>query len=257
MKKLEHFIQTTTKKAGRVVIKQFRKTGVKYMKSDALWDCVTQADLDADRIIVSAIKKNYPSHGIISEESGEHYPDSEYVWIIDPIDGTRNFATHIPLFGTMVALAHKSRVIMSAIDMPATKEFFFARVGKGAFLNGKRIYCTKTDSLSRSAGYGGSSLRDRQRTFLDKLVRSRQTGQTMLGSFACCANQCYVAAGRADWVVSLSGKVWDFAPVSLLLKEAGCTVTDTSGKPWSLDMLEIVAANATLHRELLKITKGL
>lgn len=254
---MEKFIQQITKKAGAAVIKQFRKTGVKYMKSDALWDCVTQADLDADRIIVSAIKKNYPSHGIISEESGEHYPDSEYVWIIDPIDGTRNFASHIPLFGTMVAFAHKRNVILSAIDMPATSEFYFARAGKGAFLNGKRIRCTKADSLGRSAGYGGSSLRHRQRTFLEAMVRSKQTEQTMLGSYACCANQCYVAAGRADWVVSLSGKIWDFAPVSLLLKEAGCIVTDTKGRPWSLDMLELVAANPVLHKQLLKLTKNI
>ncbi|MBI4093831.1 inositol monophosphatase [Candidatus Kaiserbacteria bacterium] len=254
---MEKFIQDITKKAGTAVLKQFRNVGVKYMKSDDLWDCVTQADLDADRIIVSAIKKKYPSHGIISEESGEYYPDSEYVWIIDPIDGTRNFATHVPLFGTMVALAHKGDVMLAAIDMPATNEFFFARAGKGAFLNGKRIHCTKTDTLSRSAGYGGSSLRHRTRKFLRNLVKSRTTKQTIIGSFACCANQCYVAAGRADWVVSLSGKIWDFAPVSLILKEAGCTVTDVSGRPWTLNALEIVAANPVLHKQLLKLTKGI
>jgi myo-inositol-1(or 4)-monophosphatase len=139
--------------------------------------------------------------------------------------------------------------------MPATNEFFFARKGKGAYLNGKRIQCTKADSLSRSVGYGGSSLRERTRKFLRNLVTSKATKQTLIGSFACCANQCYVAAGRADWVVSLSGKVWDFAPVYLLLKEAGCTVTDTKGKPWTLDTLEIVAANPVLHKQLLKLTK--
>lgn len=254
---METFIQQITKKAGAVVLKQFRKTGVKYMKSEALWDCVTQADLDADRMIVSAIRKKYPAHGIISEESGEYYPDSEYVWIIDPIDGTRNFATHIPLFGIMVALAHKGNVILAAIDMPATGEFYFARAGKGAYLNGKRIHCTKTDTFSRSVGYVGSSLRQRTRKFLHTLVTSSATKQTLIGSFACCANQCYVAAGRADWAVSLSGKVWDFAPVSLLLREAGCTVTDIRGKPWTLNAPEIVTANATLHKQLLKLTKNI
>lgn len=254
---MERFIQEITKKAGVVVRKQFRTVGVKYMKSDELWDCVTQADLDADHVIVSAIKKKFPAHGIISEESGEYNPDAEYVWIIDPIDGTRNFATHIPLYGTMVCLVRRGKVILSAIDMSAIEEFFFARAGRGAYLNGKRIRCTKVVELANSAGYTGSSLRMRTRKFLDNLVTSEKTRQTLISSFASCANQCYVAAGRGDWVVSLSGKVWDFAPVYLLLREAGCKVTDAKGRPWQLDTLEIVAANPTLHGQLLKLTKGI
>ena len=129
---MDRFIQKIAKAAGAAVLKKFGKVGVKYMKSEALWDCVTEADLISDRLMVSAIKKKYPDHGIISEESGSHNPDADYVWIIDPIDGTFNFSIGVPQFGVMVCLAYRGDIVLSAIDLPATKEFFFAKNRKGS-----------------------------------------------------------------------------------------------------------------------------
>src|SRR3989344_3237772 len=117
------FIQKLAKEAGALVLKRFGKDGVHYMKSDNAWDCVTEADLKADKFIVGRIKKAYPTHGIISEEGG----------------------------------VHNERVMLSAIHIPATKELFFAKRGKGSYLNGKRINCSRIQTLENSVGSGSST----------------------------------------------------------------------------------------------------
>jgi len=251
------FIQVIAKKAGVAALRRFGKVGIKYMKSDALWDCVTEADLVSNRIMVSAIKKKYPTHGIISEESGSYNPDVDYVWIIDPIDGTYNFANGVPQFGIMICLAYRGKVILSAIDLPATHEFFFAKAGKGVYLNGKRVHCSRTKRLHNSFGVGSSSFRARTSRFLLKLVQASKAEDIQFGSMASMAvNACYAACGRRDWMVALTGALHDFAPVYLILKEAGCNVTDMKGSPWKLGQLEMVAANPKLHKQLLKLTKN-
>ena len=254
---MEKFIQQIAKKAGREVLKRFGKVGVKYMKSEALWDCVTEADLVSDSIMVSAIRKKYPDHGIISEEFGSHNPDADYVWIIDPIDGTYNFASHVPQFGVMICLAFRNEIILSIVNLPATGEFFFAKKGKGTYLNGRRVYCSKTKRLHNSFGAGSSSIRTRTARFLLKLVAAAKAEDIQLGSMASMAvNAAYTACGRRDWLVALTGALHDFAPVYLILKEAGCKVTDMKGHPWKFGQLEMVAANPTLHKQLLKLTKN-
>lgn len=253
---MEKFIQTITKKAGAAVLKKFGKVGVHYTKSHERWDVVTKADLLSEKILISAIRRRYPKHGIISEESGTMNEGAEYVWILDPIDGTLNYSLGVPAFGVMVCVVHKGKVILSAINMPATKEFFFAKAGGGAYLNGKRIHCTKSKRLQTSFGMHGTTLNPRTMRFLKNLLRFSKHGHVLLGSFSSPANACYVATGQRDWIVSLSGQIWDFAPEYLILKEAGCKVTDTKARPWKLGQLEMVAANPVLHKQLIKLTKG-
>ena len=252
------FIQKLAKEAGALVLKRFGKDGVHYMKSDNAWDCVTEADLKADKFIVGRIKKAYPTHGIISEEGGVHNENAEYVWIADPIDGTMNFSRGVPMFGVMIALVHKKRVMLSAIHIPATKELFFAKHGKGSYLNGKRINCSRIQTLENSVGSGSSTMNNRNAKFVGNILRAGRRKRIQLGSFFSMAvNACYVTCGRRDWMVTLNGRIWDFAPAFLILKEAGCKVTDTNGNPWKFGTLEMVAANPTLHKKLLKLTKNI
>ncbi|OGG80590.1 hypothetical protein A3A39_01410 [Candidatus Kaiserbacteria bacterium RIFCSPLOWO2_01_FULL_54_13] len=253
---MEKFIQSIAERAGEAVLKRLGKERVHYKKSENIGDVVTKADLLSERIIISAIRRRYPNHGIVSEESGSTKEGSEYLWIIDPIDGTLNFVSGVPMFGVMICLAHRGKVVLSAINLPATKELFFAKAGGGAYLNGKRIHCSRTRDLSHTFGMGGSSLRARTARFLRNLLQAPQSGHMMYGSFGGPSNACYVAAGRRDWLVLLSGQIWDFAPEYLVLKESGCKVTGTKGEPWKLGMLEMVAANPTLHKQLLKLTRN-
>lgn len=254
---MDKFIQKIAKTAGAAVIKKFGKVGVHHMKSDHAWDCVTEADLLSDKIIVSAIRKKYPEHGIISEESGRVNDEAEYLWIIDPVDGTLNFVKEIPLFGVMIALVHNGEVILTVINLPATRELFFAKAGKGAFLNGKRIQCSQIRTLDNSFGTGSSNMGSRTAKFVRRIMDAGKVQRIQLGSFGSMAvNAAYVAAGRRDWMVPMMGQLHDFAPIALLLKEAGCKITDTKGNPWKFGQLEMVAANPVLHKQLLKLTKN-
>lgn len=255
---MEKFIQAIAKKAGAAVLKRFGKDGVHYSKSDRVWDVVTKADLLSEQIIMTAIRKKYPDHGIISEEHGRLNDGAEYIWVIDPIDGTLNYSRGVPMFGVMIGLVRNAEVVLSVINHPATGELFFAKSGGGAFVNGKRIHCSKARDLNTAVGVGSSSLHKRNAQFLTNLLRATRGSESIIGSFLSMAsNACYTAAGRRDWMTSLSGSIWDYVPAYLILKESGCKVTDTKGKPWKFGTLEMVAANPQLHRQLLKLTKGL
>ena len=254
---MDKFIQTITKKAGTAVLKRFGKEGVHYTKSGRLWDVVTRSDLLAEKIIIDAIQKVYPEHGIISEERGRINDGSEYVWVIDPIDGTMNYAFGIGMFGVMVCLVRRGEVILSVIYLPAMKEMYFAKANKGAYLNGKRIHCLRTKNINKTYGLGSASMHSRNARFLKALLKKGEYSRVLFGTYgAMSVNTCFTACGRRHWFVALVGSIWDFAPAYLILKEAGCKVTDTRGRPWKFGQLEMVAANPALHKQLLKLTKN-
>lgn len=255
---MDKFIQKIAKAAGKAVLKRFGKDGVVYYKSKHAYDAVTKADLLSEKIIISAIRKTYPNHSILAEESGEINPGEDYKWIIDPIDGTQNFATSVPLFGVMICLAHKNRVVLSAVYLPVTDEMFFAKAGKGAYLNGKKIRCSSAKKLDSSIGCGFVGSRDRTQRFIKRLLSATRGDHLSFNSFGCISlNSCYVACGRKDWAVSLYGEIHDFAPTYLIMKESGCRVTNCKGEPWQIGDNEAVAANPVMHSQLLKLTKNL
>lgn len=133
------FIIRITRGAGKIIRAKFQK--IKYVKFKDKWgDPVTEADLASEDYIISQIKREFPRHGILSEEKGvDGYNHSDYLWIIDPLDGTSNFLIGIPMFCVSVALARKGKIILGAIYAPIHNEMFFGEHGRGAFLNKKRI----------------------------------------------------------------------------------------------------------------------
>lgn len=251
---MEQFIQQITKKAGLAIKEEYGEIGVKYAK-DTIADVVTEADLISTKIITEAIRKNYPDHGIISEETDNHQEDADYLWIIDPLDGTRNFASRNPMFGVMVALAHKKDLQMAALFAPIQDEFFFAQKGKGAFRNGQQIHSSQTKEWKHSYGCCATYMRgDDKIRAISKLVNyalKETFWMNQLGSV--CSSVLLVADGRRDWYFSAGAFIWDYAAPALLLKEAGCKVTNLSGDEWQIDDRELIAANKFLHPKLLKI----
>jgi len=253
---MDAFIKQITKEAGEVVGKKFGKIGVKYTKKDSK-DVVTEADLAANKIITDAIKKKYPAHSIISEETGEELTNSEYCWIIDPLDGTLNFATNVPLFGTMVGLAHKGEMILAAMYFPMTKELLYAKRGKGAFLNGKRIHCS--EQKKREESYGIIDVHvSKNAAVIALLSKYNSKGICYVGAFGSAAvDVLYVATGRRDWVFIRHSAIWDRAMGALILEEAGCKVTKPDGTRWSINDQAILATNKYLHKTLSKIVSEL
>src|SRR3989344_2470237 len=254
---MDKFIRQIAKKAVAAVKRRFGKDKAHYHKSEHRGDAVSKADLLAEKVITSAIKKVYPDHGIIAEESGYWQSGAEYLWTIDPIDGTLNFVNDVPLFGVMIALVHKGDVALSTIYLPMSDELFFAKKGKGAFVNGKRTYCSSVSNFSFSTGIGPTWLRPRFAKFMTRLIKESKNKHIVFNGIGSMAfDGAYVASGRRDWFVNFNAGIHDFAPVGLLLKESGCTVTDTKGSPWKFGQLEMVAANPALHPQLLKLTKN-
>lgn len=137
-------------KAGAELMKHFNKISRSLVKIKSKHEIVTPADLAAERSILSAIRKNFPSHRILSEEAGDNKKQSDYLWIIDPLDGTTNFAMGNPLFSVSIALAKKEEIIMALVYIPFLKDLYLAEKNKGAFLNGKKIYSSEENKIEKS-----------------------------------------------------------------------------------------------------------
>ena len=143
---MREFIEKTLRAAGDAVMKHFGHAAVAYTKEDAS-DLVTHADLQAEKIIVEAIRAAYPDHAIVSEEGLNEKKEGSLTWYVDPIDGTKNFASHIPLFGIMMACADGGTVTHGGIYLPITGELIYAEIGKGAWMGSRRLYASTAPDL--------------------------------------------------------------------------------------------------------------
>lgn len=216
-------------------------------------EIVTKADLLSEEIIIREIKKNFPSHGILSEEKGEVKSVSDYLWIIDPIDGTTNFTMHNPLWSISIGLAHDDKIIFGAVYAPVTDELFIAEKNKGANLNGKKIKVSKIkNNMTLNTFCHGSTQKDLKRA-LDYYKKQKLNGFDcrQLGS-AAIELSC-VASGRVESIVIPGAHSWDVAAGVLLVEEAGGIITDLNGEDWTVKSNGIVASNGLVHREILKV----
>lgn len=216
---------------------------------------VTEADLMSQEIIVTAIKKAYPDHGIVSEESEAYQPNAEYIWYIDPLDGTKNFATRVPLFGINIALAYKGAITHAAIYLPVTKEFCYAEEGKGAYLNGRKISCGVKEDWKGVYGIGPMRFTESYAKFHAQLEEvSEKTG--WVNSIASPAvSAVWVADGRRDFYIGPGKNSWDYAAPWLIAKEAGCAVANFLGKEWKPGDRGLVMSNTRLYPTLIEMVK--
>jgi myo-inositol-1(or 4)-monophosphatase len=220
---------------------------------------VTEADHASDKAIQAVIKKAFPEHGIVSEETAEVVSESEYKWIIDPIDGTVNFANGIPICCVSIGLEHQGKMLMGAVFNPILKEFFFAEKGKGATLNNVKITVSNKTEVLKSCLVTGFPY-----TYLDmpngplqafeRLIR-RGIPVRRLGSAA--IDLCWVAAGRFDGFYEHQLNAWDSAAGFIIVEEAGGKVTDLNGDIYSPFQPGIIATNGLIHDELVEWVKGI
>lgn len=250
---MKEFLEKIIQQAGEKAMEFFAHPEVLYTK-DSAHDVVTQADGAAEAVMIEAIKKAYPDHGIISEEAGSYQENAEYVWYLDPVDGTKNFSTRVPLFGVLAGLAHHREVILGAIYLPVTKELCIAEKGKGAYLNGRKIQCSSADNWEASYGIGPVRFSSEKNIEFLRKLGTVSNGKAWISGIACVAvSSLYVADGRRDWYISRGGKDWDYAAPSIILKEAGCVLTNGEGEPWAIGDKEFIVSNKHLHPTLLKL----
>lgn len=220
-------------------------------------DLVTEADTEAEQAIVNIIRACFPSHTILTEESGNHPGDRENLWIIDPLDGTTNFAHGVPVFATSIAFAHEGEVVMGLVHNPVMGELFTAVKGAGAQLNGRPIRVSDktlmTDCLL-ATGFA-YNFKDIIKDIMTRFERCLDASQGLRRLGSAAIDLCYVACGRFDGYFEQNLKPWDTAAGQLIAREAGAMVTDFSSHPFDPWMVEIAAGNPAVHKQLLALLK--
>ena len=216
-------------------------------------DLVTEVDKASEALIMNIIREDFPDHFILSEEIGEVKMDSSYKWIIDPIDGTVNFANGIPLCCVSIGVEKDGEVIMGAVYNPMMNEFFFAEKNAGAFLNDRSIRVSEQKDVLHSClvtGFPYTYL-DMENGPLDVFARLVRKGVPVRRLGSAAIDLCWVAAGRFDGYYEHKLNAWDSAAGFLLVEEAGGKVTDFKGGQYSPYQPQLVATNGLIHDELL------
>ncbi len=244
--------------AGAAELTRFFNGEFKISNKEGMNNLVTEADHAAEKAIFEVIQNEHPDHYILSEETGEIYMDSAYKWIIDPIDGTVNFANGIPICCVSIGLEFNGQMIMGAVYNPILNELFFAQTGFGATLNEKRIKVSEKTNLLHSClvtGFPYTYLDEPNGPLqvFDKLIR-KGIPVRRLGSAA--IDLCWVAAGRFDGFYEHKLNAWDSAAGFLMVQEAGGKVTDFKGDPYSPYQPHIIATNGKIHDELVSVVNG-
>ncbi|MEO6230098.1 MAG: inositol monophosphatase family protein [Ferruginibacter sp.] len=244
--------------AGAAEMSRFFNGSFLVSNKEGINNLVTEADHASEKAIFSVIKEAYPDHFILSEESGAIVMDSNYKWIIDPIDGTVNFANGIPICCVSIGLEYNGELVLGAVYSPFMNELFIGEKGKGATLNDKKI------SVSDKAAIGKSCLATGfPYTYLDnangplevfeKFIR-KGIAVRRLGSAA--IDLCWVAMGRFDAYFEHKLEAWDSAAGCVIVREAGGMVTDYTGKPYSVYQPQIIASNGKIHDDILRVVNG-
>lgn len=236
----------------------FNNDNLKISNKEGINNWVTEADHAAEKAIIDVIKSDYPDHFILSEEVGEMATGSDTKWIIDPIDGTINFASGIPICCVSIGVEQNGEMILGAVYNPFIDEFFFAQKGFGASLNNKKIAVSKKTAVLHSClvtgfPYTYLDMENGPLQVFERLVR-KGIPVRRLGSAA--IDLCWVAAGRFDGFFEHSLSAWDSAAGYLIVEEAGGKVTDMNGGIYSPYQKKIVATNGLIHDELIEVIHG-
>jgi myo-inositol-1(or 4)-monophosphatase len=219
---------------------------------------VTEADLESEKLIVSRIRRAFPTHSIMAEEKHSDAPMGEICWIIDPLDGTTNYAHGFRVFSISMGLQIKGELAWGAVYNPFLKELYTARLGAGAFCNGATIHVSTVELLSDSLLVTGFpyDIRTSKTTNLENYCAFALRSQGVRRCGSAALDFCSVAAGRLDGFWELKLNPWDCAAGYLIVKEAGGVVTNFHGEPASIFGGEFIASNGCIHQEMIEVLKG-
>ena len=252
--KLVNFTIKTAKSAGAILLKYYGKELLIKKKSNYN-DLVTQADLESEKFILNKIKSKYPEHDIISEETNSGTINSSFRWIIDPLDGTTNFAHNLPIFAVSIGLQYKENTILGVVYNPVVDKCFYATHKNGAFCNNRKISCTSIHTLSNSLLVTGFPyvMDDKWDAGFDifKTFYSKTQGIRRLGSAA--LDLCFVAMGRFEGFWEYNLNPWDICAGSIIVKEAGGLVSDWNNNSTPISGIRILATNGLIHKQMVKI----
>lgn len=239
-----------SKKAETVIMRYFGRDVQMRQKSDLT--PVTQADIEAEQVIIASIRRHFPKHGFLGEETGESHINSEFVWVIDPIDGTKNFIRGIPLFSTQIALLKDGIPVLGVSRLPAMQELIHGEVGYGSYMNGRRIQVSSVDDVSSAfISLGGLNhfIATGQIKNILKVAQSAGRVRSLGDAYA----YHLLATGRCEAVMEARIRIWDVAALSVIVAEAGGVCTDLQGRKIGLDTTSVICSNGKLHSQLLDL----
>lgn len=242
--------------SAQITKKYFRLPNGEIIKGDE--SPVTKADREIEEIIREKITQKFPDHGIIGEEFGNYNENADYVWILDPIDGTSSFIIGRPIFGTLISLTHKGKSVLGLMDQAINNERWIGIDGEGAYFNGKKIQTRNCQSLSDAVMCSGSSyyFKGGDEGVLQKissLTKYQKIGGVIYGGD--CYSYVTLASGFVDIVIDPGLKVYDYAALIPIVEMAGGVVSDWQGNDLYLksDVRLIASANKELHKQALEI----
>lgn len=242
------------KEAGSIIKEGFnKKLNIEFKSNES--DLVTNIDKASEKLITDFVKKKYPSHGILAEEGGEIKNSSEYIWVIDPLDGTVNFAHGLPVFSVSIGLQKNNKTIAGVVYDVMQDILYSSEEGSGAYANSHKLNVSSNSNLSHSILVTGFPYNIAENPFnaiekFDAFIKASR-GMRRLGSAA--IDFCYVAKGVFDgfWEVYLNP--WDICAGKLIVEEAGGIVTDFEGKKIDIYSRQILASNGKIHDEMVEI----
>jgi myo-inositol-1(or 4)-monophosphatase len=246
------------KKAGRLLKSGFT-TNYKISNKEGIQNLVTEYDFKSEKLIIKELKKKYPKSSFLAEEEGQVGVDSKEIkWIIDPLDGTVNFAHRIPFFCVSIGAEQNGEIILGVIYNPIAEELFVAEKNKGAYLGKKKIQVSNTKEMEKAFLATGFpyNLKDNPENCIDRSLAFLKMGLPLRRLGSAALDMAYVACGRYDgfWETSLGP--WDCAAGKIMVEEAKGKITNWEGCPFKLSAYNtLVASNGKLHNEMLKILK--
>jgi len=250
---MKELIESLARNAGDVLMKHFREDWSLLKQRSTAKEAATRYDKEVDRLIVEEIKRHHPHHSLLTEESGFLKDDADWLWLVDSLDGTGDFANFNPLFSVCIALMHRNDLVLGAICAPAIDEFYFAEKGNGAYLNGVKIQVSGISDLSQSYVFyceGGEKDRARTGNLVQRLY-PWVTDMRKLGSAG--LETAWVATGKGEAYFTTRIEPWDVAPGVLLVQEAGGEVSDFQGNPWKPETNDFLFSNKKLHQKILSL----
>jgi myo-inositol-1(or 4)-monophosphatase len=243
------------KEAGEFLKENFGKADL-HIERKADQSLVTNLDQEAERIIVDQIKQKFPAHGIIGEESGQNGSDEDYVWIIDPLDGTHNFIRHINMFGVSIGVVHGGRFIAGVVYLPVCGEIYAAELGGGAYKNNQKISVSGLNDLAECTVSFDSGFKKapQQRTQVLQKLAAHAFNIRMFGSSA--RQLTYLAEGVLDAIIEFEDHPWDFAAGACILTEAGGRITNLRGGVLTHKDTGFMASNGKVHQQIKEIARS-
>ncbi len=244
---------TAALKAGEILTRHFGHHVNIRAKDNIGRDLVSNADLESEKRIIAEIKKYYPTHNILAEESAREDNSSEYTWIIDPLDGTMNFLRGFPIFSVSIGLARGEDVIVGVVFNPITKDLFVAERGKGASFQNNKIHVSTRETLAQAVVTQNiDNTRQRREIYLQNLQSLFQDVEGFRQFHSTALEMCNVACGRTEAFILNGAHSWDIAAGALIVEEAGGKVTSFDGSKWSWRQPLLVVTNGLIHQELMK-----